>query len=163
MKIKCNIYDPDSISEAIAKINAYKDKVNKKASIIVDRLSKLGEKVVDEHFIDSGETYNLSCKVNGNSSMIIATGENVIFLEFGTGNYTEDHTDEMETSGLPPIFGGSWSATEGSGVYATRGRWYYKGVRYVGTDPMRGFYFASKEIKEKALETAIKVFENGRY
>lgn len=158
MRIRFNIYDPDSIDYAIARLNEYKKTIRYKAEEIVERLSEIGTQVAEFYYSQSGEEYEISCVVNGNSAMIIAEGDNVVFIEFGTGAYTQDFSQELDTEGLPPIFGGSWSATEGSGVYARHGFWHYKGTLYFGTDPTHGFYFASKEMKEQAVEIAKKVF-----
>lgn len=159
MKIKIDVLDRDSVASAIDKLNLYSKGIDDKISQIIEILTKLGTEIVEYSYSLSLEEYDVSCQVKGNSSMIMAEGDNVIFLEFGTGSYTEDHTDDMETFGLPPIFGGSWSATEGSGVYARYGHWHYKGVDYQGTNPTRGFYFASKEIKEQAVNIAKRIFK----
>ena len=160
MKIKVNVFDRDSIDKAIAQIKTYKNSLQSKANEVVGQLAELGKEVVDYQFSLSHEEYELYCVVDGNSSMIIAEGDNVIFLEFGTGVYTEDHTEGMEADGLPPIFAGSYSQSEGMGHFRPDHQyWYYEGVKYQGTLPMQGFYFASKEIKEQAVKVAKRVFK----
>ena len=160
MNIRINALNPDSIAEAIAKIRAYESSLERKANEIAERLANLGAQVVEYAYQGSEDEYEVSCITNGNSSMIIAEGDGVIFLEFGTGVYTEDHTYEMESEGLPPIFAGSYSQTEGTGQFRPGHEyWYHDHTRYVGTIPMRGFYMASKEIQEQAVEIAKKVFK----
>jgi len=160
LNIKVDVFDPQSIIEAKKKIIFYSRIFNAKVEKIVEELTKLGTEIVDYQYNLSHEEYDVSCIVNGNSSMIIAEGQNVMFLEFGTGVYTEDTTDEMETEGLPPIFAGSYSQTEGRGHFRPDHQyWYYNRVKYQGTLPTRGFYFASREIKEQAVDIAVKVFK----
>lgn len=160
MKIKVNVFDPASIDNAISQIKAYRNSLQSKIETIVERLAILGTQVVEYQYGLSHEDFEVSCITNGNSSMIIAEGDNVVFLEFGTGVYTEDHSSEMEAEGLPPIFAGSYSQTEGMGHFRPDHQyWYYEGIKYAGTLPTQGFYFASKEIKEQAVEIAKKVFK----
>lgn len=160
MKIRLNVLDPDSIDDAIRKIDRYKKTIEEKAQEVLSQLAVMGMQIVDYAYGGNDEEYEISCVVNGNNAMIIAEGSEVVFLEFGTGVYTEDHTYEMETEGLPPIFAGSYSQIEGSGQFrAGHEYWYYNHKKYVGSIPMRGFYMASKEIKEQAVEMAIKVFK----
>lgn len=151
--------DVQSIDNAIAEIKTYKKSLNEKINEIIERLADMGKQVVDYQYSLSGEEYSLSCEVNGNNAMIIAEGENVVFLEFGTGVDTEVPDSEMESSGLPPIYSGSWSETEGRGVFYRFGHWYYQRKLYTGTMATRGFYFASKEIRERAVEVARKAFK----
>ena len=160
MKIKITL-DRESVDNAIKQIETYKKTFNAKVEKIVSELANMGKQIVETQFATSTEDsdYKVSCIVNGDNAMIIAEGEDVVFLEFGTGVATTDTTVDMETEGLPPIYKGSWSETEGSGVFAKYGHWHYKGVDYTGTMPTMGFYFASKAIKDVAVEMAIKVFK----
>ena len=162
-RIKVNVLDIESVNAAINQIKLYRSSLDKKVEEILKELSVLGAEVVEYQYYSSHEDYyEVSCEVNGNSAMIVAEGENVVFLEFGTGVYTEDYTDEEDISpkGLPPIFPGSWSNTEGMGQFTPDHQyWYHKHVMYQGTLPTRGFYFASKEIKNQAVDIAKKVFK----
>ena len=160
MKIKLNVLEIETIDEAIKAINDYSKTLKPKAKEIATRLSEIGKQVVDFSYSQSGEDYYLTCITKGNSSMIIAEGDNVLFIEFGTGVYTNGDTYEMETEGLPPIYAGSYSQLEGQGHFTPEHPyWYYGGVRYEGTIQLSGFYFASKEIKQQAVEVAKKVFK----
>lgn len=162
MKIRVNLLSEDSVSEALKQIRDYKKEVQRRANEVVSQLAQMGTQIVDTQFSivaeqDPPEVY---CLVNGNSAMIIAEGDNVVFLEFGTGVDVTDKTKElgMETEGLPPIYSGSWSETEGRGVFSRFGYWHYKGQLYTGTMATQGFYFASKEIRERAVEEAKRIF-----
>lgn len=160
MKIKIKL-SRDSVDEAITQVKAYRRNLPNKTEEILTKLANMGKQIVDFRFSLTGEEYDVSCIVNGNNAMIIATGDNVVFLEFGTGVGVIDKTEEfgMETAGLPPIYSGSWSETEGSGVFARHGYWHYNGHFYAQTMATQGFYFASKEIRDKAVEEAKRVFK----
>jgi hypothetical protein len=158
-KIKVNIFDKGSIQDAVKELNAYSEKtLEMKYEQVLMELGKLGEAIVNNCFSESGEVFFTSHIVQGNKCVVIAEGDNVMFLEFGTGVDTEDHSDSFEHEALPPIEAGSWSATEGRGTFARHGYWHYNGELYFGTTPKRGFWFASKEMKERAEEIVRKVF-----
>ncbi len=160
MKIKINLLNSESVKEAIFKIDKYKKSLPEKANRIVTELAKMGAQIVEYSYSENiYEDYEVSCIVNGNSAMIIAEGDDVVFLEFGAGVLTNDYTEGMETEGLPPIYPGSYSETEGLKMFSRYGYWFHAGKKYTGLVPMRGFYFASKEIKEQAVEVAKKVFK----
>lgn len=161
MRIKINPYDIDSVNKAIQQVKDYQKSFDKKIDEILNELVNLGARRVETQFalVTEYEPYDISCEVVGNNAMIIAEGENVIFLEFGTGVEVVDTTDEMETEGLPPIYKGSWSETEGTGMFARNGYWYYNGHKYQGTMATQGFYLASKDIKEQAVKIARRVFK----
>lgn len=161
MKIKINPYSQDSVNEALKKIIQYKQSFEYKVQELISELAKMGERKVDTQFslITEYEPYDVYCEMEGNNAIIIAEGENVIFLEFGTGVDVTDTTDEMETEGLPPIYKGSWSETEGTGQFAHYRYWYYNGHRYTGTMATQGFYLASKEIRTEAVNVAKRIFK----
>lgn len=162
MNIKVNISDPDSVKKAVSKITDYESKLESKISEVLSRLVKMGSQIVDYSFSTSIDDYDyeVSCIVNGNNAMIIAEGSDVMFLEFGAGVWTIDTTADNDSSGLPPIEEGSYSQTEGMGQFRPNHRyWFYEGKRYIGIKGTHGFYFASDEIKEQAVNEAIKVFK----
>ena len=158
--IKVNLLKENSIDRAIAELQKYTERLTKRAEKIANDLTKIGAKIVDDRYKMSHEeyvVYYLTAKDRGKKTcLIVAEGENVMFLEFGTGIYTDDFSDEFDHDTLPPIFGGSWSQTEGMGHFRPDHQyWYYNRVKYQGTLPMMGFYFATKEMKEQA-ETIVR-------
>ena len=162
LKIKVNVFDPDSIQNAIDQLNLYKKTLQPKMNEIIEKLAVIGKQIVDYQYSGGTETdfYEVYCITNGNNAMIIAEGDGVMFLEFGAGVYTSDYTAELATEGLPPIFPGSYSQTEGRGFFRPGHEyWFYQHKKYVGAYPTRGFYMASVEMKEQAVEIAKKVFK----
>lgn len=164
MLVKIDILNPTSIQNAIDELNNYKNDLKRKATEICSRLAEIGREVVETEYSQGyDKDFKVTCYVNGNSSMIVAEGSEVVFLEFGAGVYTIDTTEGNETEGLPLIEEGSWSRTEGVGQFTPTHRyWYYHKQRFVGIHGTHGFYFASDEIKERAIEEARKVFNDDR-
>ena len=161
--IKVNLLKENSIDRAIAELQKYTERLTKRAEKVANELTKIGAKVVDDRYKMSHEptesyavTYYTYKDKEYPTCVIIARGENVMFLEFGTGIYTDDFSDEFDHDTLPPIFGGSWSQTEGMGHFRPDHQyWYYNGIKYQGTLPMMGFYFATKEMQQQA-ETIVR-------
>lgn len=161
MRIRVNLLSEDSVKEALKQIKDYTKEVERRANEVISYLVEKGSRIVDAQYslVDEDKPYEVYCLVNGNSAMIIAEGENVVFLEFGTGVDVRDYTSgEMETEGLPPIYSSSWSQLEGTGTFYRHGHWHYNGKDYTGTMATQGFYFASKEIREHAVEEAKRIF-----
>lgn len=161
MKIKVNISDAQSIANAVSQIKNYEKSLDAKAQSVLTELAKKATKTVSMYFAwGEGDDYDVSCVVNGNNAMIIAEGSDVVFLEFGAGTETEDHTAGMESEGLPPIYPGSYSQLEGRGFFREDHQfWYYDHKKYTKLTPTRGFFYASQEIKDEAVKVAIKVFK----
>lgn len=154
-----NVFDPDSIDRAITQLKTYKSTLNAKIEEVITSLAVMGKQIVDYQYSLGSDPYEVSCIVNGDSAMIIAEGDGVMFLEFGAGVYTSDYTGSTESEGLPPIYPGSYSQTEGRGFFRPGHEyWYFNHKKYVGVQSCYGFYFASKEIKEQAAETAKRIF-----
>lgn len=124
---------------------------------IAIRLANEGKSVVDLCYSSAegrdGLGYELSVTPYGkNGATLKATGEDIIFREFGAG--MEVATDKVHGEGLPPISPGSWSASEGTGEFAKYGSWHYKhndGIKrkYTGLRPTLGMYYAFIEIRNK--------------
>lgn len=165
--IKVNLFNENSIDKAIAELQKYSKSTKRKAEKIADELTKIGAKIVDDRYSmahEDNESYAVTYYTYKDkgfpSCAIVARGENVMFLEFGTGIYTDDFSDEFEHEPLPPIFGGSWSQSEGKGHFRPDHQyWYYNGIKYQGTLPMMGFYFATKEMKNQAESIVRSVFQ----
>ena len=159
MRIDINIFDDKSIDNAIKALDKYKRNLEKASAEIAERLAKLGAQTVDNayHSVPEDKPFDVFYEPTKNGWLIVALGENVIFLEFGTGVYTTDYR-HPEAVGLPPIEQGEWSKNEGSGVFVRHGHWHYRRKYYEGTIATQGFYFAKQEIKEQAYIIAREVF-----
>lgn len=158
MKIDINIFNPSSIESAIRQLDRYSKRLEKACAELTEELARVGAKVVDDRYAEANEdklyvVYYASTK---NGWEIVAEGENVVFIEFGTGDDTRNYR-HLDIGA--EISKGSWSASEGTGTYARHGHWHYKGVDYKGTSPTWGFYYAKVEMKEQVVNIAKEVFK----
>lgn len=163
-----------SINSAIKKLERYQRKFNEKmdramyqiAERIANRAAEIYAEAKLPEFYFPGwdeqprvETHKLE---SGNGYEVVVSGQQVGFLEFGTGAFSDSqhpYTGEVTF----PVFPGSYSDTVGSGSYL---RW----VTAHGDDneypynrePTRALYKAVTEMKP-LIETYLrKEFSNGK-
>lgn len=161
MKINVNLFDDKQIDSAIRRIERTSQALERLSQTLTEKLAKIGCEVVSEEYTAMADFYEnkpftVETIRTDKGYAIIATGENVMFLEFGAGDMVEDY--EHPEADLPPIASGEWSINEGSGVYARHGFWHYRRKFFRGTYATKGFYYATEEMKEKAVEIAKEVF-----
>lgn len=159
MQIDIDIFNPSSINKAIKELDRIANRLEKACSELAERIAKLGAQTVDNEYraMSEDKPFDVYYAQMDKGWAIIAEGENVVFLEFGTGVYTTDYS-HPDAKGLPPIEAGEWSKSEGSGVFARHGHWHYRKKYYEGTTATHGFYFAKQEMKEQAVLIAKEVF-----
>ena len=146
------------ISHAIATINKAINK--KRATAICGRLAEMGADRARAIFsmadYDGINDITVSTKRVENGSAIEATGEAVLFVEFGSGvKYASEIHPQAEELGFGP---GTWSeGPMGKGHWADPKGWTIPGTkqRSYGNPPALAMYEAGVVVKEN-LETAIK-------
>jgi hypothetical protein len=124
MKIVINPYDPASIKKAIKEVRQYKKDFLAKENLFVKRLAEIGVSVASTGFsladYDGNNDVQVTMTQSGTSAAVIAFGETVGFIEFGTGvRYPEWDNAGMEYT--PPRHG-----TYGKGHGARPKGWYFK-------------------------------------
>lgn len=124
MKIVVNPFDPKSVSQAIAQLEQYKKDFAAKEQIFVKRLAEIGVSVARAGYemadYDGINDVTVRVEHRGNYAAVIASGETVGFIEFGTGV----KSPEWDNSGMdytPPKHG-----TYGKGQGANPHGWYFK-------------------------------------
>ena len=157
-KIKLSLSDK-GIDGAIKELEEYKSKIERKSKLLTQRLAQLGASVASLSF--SRAFYNgdndvvISVEPRGeNGYAIIASGEAVCFIEFGTG-VGANHPQGAERGFTP----GSWSIDHEQ-QYSKKGYWYYNGQKMIGSTPGRGMYDAAKEIRSQIEQIAREVFNS---
>lgn len=163
MKLSISLNEK-SIQSAIEKISEYRKSYKKKIDEFLLRLADIGYEVEYISYLSADLPFASDIKVYPpqkieNGYKITAKGEDICFVEFGTGVYAGD-AGGYDTKEIPEkieAYPGSWSENHAQ-VYSERGYWYYKKVRFEGTRPAMGFYYAKKEICDKIIETAREVF-----
>ena len=124
MKIKINPFDKASINAAIKQVQQYKKDFLAKEKLFVKRLGEIGVSVATTGFsvadYDGNNDVTVRLEWNGNRAVVIAEGEAVGFIEFGTGI----RNPEWDNSGMsytPPKHG-----TYGKKHGARPKGWYFK-------------------------------------
>lgn len=157
--IRVNITNKESVSKAISDLKDYAKRLREAEKEITRQLAELGVKVIQiEYYNVEPSDYDVYSEEIPNGHVIVANGEDVMFIEFGAGVVTADY-EHPEAEGLPPIEAGEWSRTEGSKQFYLKGYWYYNHERYTHYPdyPAWGFHEARKQIIEQAEEVVRKV------
>lgn len=161
MKIKINPYDPKSITEAINQLKQYKKDFLAKEAIFIRRLAEIGVSVASTGFAtadyDGINDVVVTLEQQGNRAAVVASGETVGFIEFGTGiRYPEWDNSGMEYT--PPKHG-----TYGKGYGARPKGWYFtQGIgaaqHTYGNQPAEAMRTARDVMIEKVIQIAREVW-----
>ena len=125
MKITINPFDKKSISEAIKQLEQYKKDFRTKEELFVKRLAEIGVSVATTGFAsadyDGVNDVQVTMTQSGTRAVVIAYGEAVGFIEFGTGvKFPEWDSAGMDYT--PPKHG-----TYGKGQGKNPKGWYFTG------------------------------------
>ena len=177
MKISLDVFSRASIDEAIRKLTAYADGLEQKTEELKRRLASEGILVAEEQFgsaIYDGTNDVHVDLVDGEDKVAIrASGDTVLFIEFGTGVNLPTYHPKREELQVGDV------GTYGYGLGKLKGGWRYPESKGKGTngeeDPDHPGYIhtygnpanmpmynASKEIRSRVLEIAKEVFQGGR-
>lgn len=143
---------------ALKEIRKYQRSIKRKMDKVCKRLAEIGRdtaiNIVDQvrqsegNFVDSIEVVQTD-----NGYKIVMAGEDVYFIEFGTGDGVEPHYDTSV-----PVAWGTWSA-EHNQVLWKHGFWYYEGQKFTGTPAYMPMYYAEKAMREAYPKVAQEVFK----
>ena len=124
MKIRINPFDEKSIAEALKVVQQYKRDFAAKEREFIERLAEIGASVaftgfeVADYDGDKGDI-DVWVEWQGNKALVMAEGEKIGFLEFGTGvRYPEWNGSGSDYT--PPKHG-----TYGKGRGANPKGWYF--------------------------------------
>lgn len=162
MKIKINPYDTNSITEAINQLKQYKKDFLAKEAIFVKRLAEIGVSVASTGFAtadyDGINDVVVTLEHQGTRAAVVASGETVGFIEFGTGiRYPEWDNTGMEYT--PPKHG-----TYGKGYGARPKGWYFTvgeggaAQHTYGNQPAEAMRTARDVMIEKVIQIAREVW-----
>lgn len=162
MKIKIDPFNPDSIRDAINQLKQYKKDFLEKEKIFVKRLAEIGVSVATTGFAladyDGVKDVQVTMTQSGTSAKVIAYGETVGFIEFGTGI----RNPEWDNSGMdytPPKHG-----TYGKGFGARPKGWYFTvgeggaAQHTYGNHPAEAMRTARDVMVEKVIQIAREVW-----
>ena len=159
MDIKIKV---ENLNEVLQDIEAFKKRFEENVTEMVHRATELGRSEASANFssaqYDGTKDVNVTAKAYKKSGTVTASGESVLFIEFGTGiSYPNDHPEASRLG----IEHGSWSkGPEGKGHWDDPHGWYYAhGKRSWGNPANRCMYNAAKEVERNAERIAREVFK----
>lgn len=161
------VFDPldiDSIREAAKQTRELADKMQAMGNEICKRLAEIGISVAKIHYIPEAWSGNTDVKVSAEpiekGYKIVASGKDVMFMEFGAGVTSGLGYDTSVITPPVSIEPGSWSEAH-NGPFAESGKksWWYNKHEFQGLAPQMGMYYAAKEVQQRVEEVARKVFD----
>lgn len=162
MKITIDPFDKNSINDAIKQLKAYKKDFLAKEEEFVRRLKELGVSVATTGFsladYDGVNDVLVTETQGGNRALVIAYGETVGFIEFGTGvKFQEYSSGGLEYT--PPAHG-----TYGKGQGANPKGWWFSQApgnsRHThGNPPAEAMLTARNVMIEQVTKIAREVFK----
>ena len=163
MKITINPYDPKSIREAIRTLERYEKEFRAKETEFVRRLKEIGVSVAETGFsmadYDGINDVLIAETQNGPRAAVIAYGETVGFIEFGTGVKFREY-DSSSTEFTPPPHG-----SYGKGKGANPKGWFFKqnegaaGRHTYGNIPAEAMLTARDVMVERVVQIARDVWK----
>lgn len=163
MKIVINPLDPKSVEEAIRMIAEFKEDFEAKEQEFTRRLAEIGVRVAQSGFstadYDGVNDVVVTMVRTGNGYSVVASGEAVGFIEFGTGvKYPEWNNTGMDYT--PPAHG-----TYGKGQGKNPHGWWFRqndggrATHTYGNHPAEAMLTARNEIIERAIQIAREVWK----
>ena len=163
MKITINPYDPKSIREAIRTLERYEKEFRAKETEFVRRLKEIGVSIAETGFsmadYDGINDVLIAETQNGPRAAIIAYGETVGFIEFGTGVKFREY-DSSDTEFTPPPHG-----SYGKGKGANPKGWFFTqsegaaGRHTYGNVPAGAMLTARDVMVERVVQIAREVWK----
>lgn len=147
---------PRSCDKALKEIDKYKGKIKPKLDEICKRLAQIGAETARQHLmLENGNTDAViedPVQIE-NGYKIVMSGEDVYFIEFGTGEFTYAHGNEVSV----PVYPGSYSE-EHAQQFSKYRFWWYGGEQFEGTYAYRPLLYAGMAIRANAQRIADEVF-----
>ena len=147
----------DSCNKAIEELKKYQKEIKPKLDEVCRRVAEAGRdealSIINGIRLQDGNAVERVDVVKiDNGYKLVMEGEDVYFIEFGTGDGVSAHYDVSV-----PVAYGSWSA-EHSQMLWKNGFWYYDKVRYTGTSAYMPMYYAERKMREEAPRIVKEVF-----
>lgn len=147
----------DSINKAIKELQEYQKRIRPKLDEVCRRVAEVGRdealSIINGIRLQDGNAVErVDVVPTDNGYKLVMEGEDVYFIEFGTGDGVSAHYDVSV-----PVAWGSWSA-EHSQMLWNKGFWYYDNVRYTGTTAYMPMYYAERKMREEAPRIVKEVF-----
>lgn len=168
MKIVIDPFDKNSVKEALRKLNAYKEDFFKKEELFVKRLAEIGVTLATGIYsvadYDGVKDVQVVMEQNGNKAAVIAFGETVGFIEFGTGIKNPEWKDDNHVSKQVGVYVPPEHGTYGKGQGKNPHGWWFvqsvgaKARHTHGNPPAEAMLTARNEMVWKVIEIAREVW-----
>lgn len=151
----------------IAQLKRYRNGIGTKIHAFIERLGTIGVDTAAVKYrtaqYDGGNDVEVTVEwVNENTLRVVASGESVLFIEFGSGLIGYGHPQAGDFGYGP----GTYSDNESLGGkhhWADPNGWYYAhDQKSHGNPPSRAMYEAGKEMRSRIVEIAREVFTSDR-
>ena len=164
MKIVINPFDKKSIDAAIKRLKQYEKEFQRKEAEFVRRLAEIGVSVARVGFsvadYDGVKDVVVSLEQTATGVAVVASGETVGFLEFGTGR--PERNPEYDSSGIEytPPARGSYGKHQGLNKHG----WWFKSsegasaIHSYGNPPAEALLTARNTMIEQVTRIAREVF-----
>lgn len=138
----------DSCKDALKEIKKYDKGFNPKLDEICRRVAEIGAQEANAHLVLANG--NTKAKVLpivkiDNGYKIVMEGEDVYFVEFGTGDAASNSNGYTVSV---PIYPGSYSE-QNKEKYATYGFWWYGGEKLTETPAYMPMYYAERRMRDE--------------
>ena len=154
--IKVNAFDPKSIEEAINELEEYKKDVERRARLLLEKLTEAGVKIAKAKVVEYGIIHdnNLTNSINGfidgNVGYVRVNDEYAMFFEFGTGPVGKENPHPMDgvTYRTTPWY------TQADGKDMA---YLYDWTPYIGDDGSVYYLASGQPAKPFMYDTALKL------
>lgn len=169
MKIVINPLDSKSVSNALKMVKRYKKDFEKKEAEFIRRLAEIGVRVAGEIYsiadYDGEHEFSVYLQNTGKGYTVIAAGETIGFLEFGTGRPERNPlwVDDNNVSNNPytPPPRGSYGKHQGLNQWG----WWFNAQDYgiamhsYGNPPAEAMLTARNQMVEQVTQIAREVWK----
>lgn len=151
---------PQSCKRALKELQKYERQIRPKLDEVCRRLAETGAQEA-RLWAQMARAYgNDDVKVDAvpmeNGWKIVMSGQDIYFVEFGTGMYAGEYPGEANVSvGIMP---GDYSDTHAQ-QYSKYGYWFYDNIFYRGTPAEMPMYHAGQRIREQMPKIVKEVFK----
>lgn len=156
--VEIDLFDESDLAKMVEIVEDIPAKMN----TVAERLAEVIASTASMHYAsgltDENDNVSVSVEPYGDGYIVSANGEDVYFLEFGTGVAAGNGYDESVIT--PPVSTepASWSSTKGTGEFARYGSWHHNGIKYTMTVPRMGMYFGVREAEMQFSRIVNEVF-----
>lgn len=156
-KIEIDPFDSQSIDKALKKLDEIQKQFDVKVDQFLREVAELGAGAARAAYGSSSVSVAVESR-GKNEYAVVATGEPLLFLEFGAGDAT-DKSHWNASVITTPVYPGSWSGSPlGSKMYFRFGFWVFGGQIYHEIQPKRGMLAAYEAIMQNWQDVARRVF-----